>query len=291
MSIAPEPSDAADPPNGDARLRSPNAASAERKMKRSSSPQTKAPSPAETLLLDDQRIVETVERLQVRVGERFPDSGLYRLSGQLLQLSRQASERSRWIARPSLWIRTVGYVLAAALLALLLQAFSLVRVDDEQFTAVDFVTVLEAGLNEIILIGAAIYFLISLETRIKRRRALAALHELRSIAHVIDMHQLTKDPERTLDIWVGTDNSPKVHLTSGQLNRYLDYCSEMLALTGKIAALYVQKFDDSVLLAAVSEIEQLTNGLSRKIWQKIMILQDYRDDGANRALPSGQRRP
>ena len=27
-------------------------------------------------------------------------------------------------------------------------------------------------------------------------RALKAIHELRSIAHIIDMHQLTKDPER-----------------------------------------------------------------------------------------------
>jgi hypothetical protein len=35
---------------------------------------------------------------------------------------------------------------------------------------------------------------------------------------------------------------------------------------------YVQNFDDSVTLAAVNEIENLTAGLSRKIWQKIMIL-------------------
>ena len=31
-------------------------------------------------------------------------------------------------------------------------------------------------------------------------------------------------------------------------------------------------FDDAVALAAVNEIENLTTGLSRKIWQKIMIL-------------------
>jgi len=37
-------------------------------------------------------------------------------------------------------------------------------------------------------------------------------------------------------------------------------------------ALYVQKFDDGVALSAVNEIEDLTTGLSRKIWQKIMIL-------------------
>ena len=50
----------------------------------------------------------------------------------------------------------------------------------------------------------------------------------------------------------------------------------MLSLTGKVAALYVQHFDDPTLLATVSEIEQLTTGLCRKIWQKIMILQENR---------------
>ena len=33
----------------------------------------------------------------------------------------------------------------------------------------------------------------------------------------------------------------------------------------------MQDFDDPVTLAAVNEIEILTNGLARKIWQKIMI--------------------
>ena len=55
------------------------------------------------------------------------------------------------------------------------------------------------------------------------------------------------------------------------MSRYLDNCSDLLALISKISALYVQNFDDPVTLAAVNEIENLTNGLSRKIWQKIMI--------------------
>jgi hypothetical protein len=46
----------------------------------------------------------------------------------------------------------------------------------------------------------------------------------------------------------------------------------MLSLTGKIAALYVKNFDAPVSVAAVGEVEQLSSGLSRKIWQKIMIL-------------------
>lgn len=138
----------------------------------------------------------------------------------------------------------------------------------------DFVVLLqvsEAGINVFILLGAAILFLITSEVRIKRSRALKAIHELRALAHVIDMHQLTKDPEGFLTHEIATTHSPTKTLTAAQIVRYLDYCSEMLSLIGKLAALYVQKFDDPVALAAVNEVEELTTGLSRKIWQKIMI--------------------
>ncbi len=34
-----------------------------------------------------------------------------------------------------------------------------------------------------------------------------------------------------------------------------------------------RELDDDVVLAAVNEVETLTTGLSRKIWQKLMILE------------------
>jgi hypothetical protein len=46
----------------------------------------------------------------------------------------------------------------------------------------------------------------------------------------------------------------------------------MLSLTGKTAGLYAQSSIDHTVIDAVSEIEQLTSGISRKIWQKLMIL-------------------
>jgi hypothetical protein len=46
----------------------------------------------------------------------------------------------------------------------------------------------------------------------------------------------------------------------------------MLALVAKVGALYVQDFPDQIALQAVDQIEDLASGLSRKIWQKIMIL-------------------
>ena len=130
----------------------------------------------------------------------------------------------------------------------------------------------EAGINELIFLGLALYFLIGLETRIKRHSALQALHRLRSIAHVVDMHQLTKDPAHLLSPFRDTESSPGNALTRFELMRYLDYCAEMLALDSKLAALFAQNMDDPVVLTAVNELESLTQGLSGKIWQKIMIL-------------------
>ena len=61
-------------------------------------------------------------------------------------------------------------------------------------------------------------------------------------------------------------------MTRDQVERYLDYCSEMLSLVGKTAALCAEESRDSVILETVSTIENLTVGLSRKIWQKISNL-------------------
>ena len=71
-------------------------------------------------------------------------------------------------------------------------------------------------------------------------------------------------------------NSPDRSMTPADLGRYLDYCSEMLSLTGKVAALYVRDFQDGVVLGAVNEVEDLTSGLCRKIWQKLMVLHHVR---------------
>jgi len=131
-----------------------------------------------------------------------------------------------------------------------------------------------------VFIGAAVAFVTSWELRLKRRKALIAIHELRSMAHIVDMHQLTKDPERLLQGGPATPSSPRRTMSPFELGRYLDYCSELLSMISKTAAIYVQEFPDSVALDAVNEITSLTNGLSRSIWQKIMLLDRIQTDEA-----------
>ena len=231
---------------------------------------------SDDLHLKDQSIVETIDALHRRISDRFPGSGLSNLCKQLLTVAEKSAIRAQAIGESVWWIRICGYLLATCVILLvggmIWYITNSVRFKDEKFGWPDLIGTFDAGTSTLIVLGATIYFLISFEIRIKRRRALSAVHELRSIAHVVDMHQLTKDPERMLARYRQTHHSPTEAMSPLELNRYLDYCTEMLSLIGKIAALYVQRFDDPMAVAAVSEVEQLTSGLSRKIWQKIVLL-------------------
>ncbi|PWT91293.1 MAG: hypothetical protein C5B54_05565 [Acidobacteria bacterium] len=222
--------------------------------------------------LNKGHIIETTKTLWKRISERFPDSGLSRVCNELVVIAEQSAKISEWIDRPNLWLKAAAGVFLLSLFSLVLGMFIHIRPDFSLHSISDLLQTIEAGVNDVIFLGLAILFFVTWEKRLKRKRALAALHELRSLAHIIDMHQLTKDPERLLEGGSRTASSPARNMTAFELTRYLDYCSEMLAIISKIAAVYVEKFDDDVTLAAVNELESLTTGLAGKIWQKIMIL-------------------
>jgi len=230
-------------------------------------------------LLEPARITETAERLERRISERFPHSGLRGVAESLRTEITTAAETARWLATPQRWVRgvAIGAILisvVATMVALGLGVYYLVKGNVELFSSgADLLQGLDSAVHELILIFAATYFLAGWETRRKRRRALSALHALRSLAHIIDMHQLTKDPERLLTPEKDTASSPERTFTAFELARYLDYCSEMLSLISKVAALYVQNFHDPVTLDAVNDVEQLTGSLSQKLWLKIDILE------------------
>ena len=224
--------------------------------------------------LDAGRIAETADRLGKRITERFPGSGLSGVAESLHAEVLAAGETARWLATPQWWVRAIAVGTILLMLALVIVTAWMLRGGVELFSSVaDFLQGLDSAVNEFILIGAASYFLAGWETRRKRRRAIRALHALRSLAHIIDMHQLTKDPERLLTPAQSTPSSPARNFTAFELSRYLDYCSEMLSVTSKAAALYVQNFDDPVTLSAVNDLEQLTGSLSQKLWLKIDILE------------------
>jgi hypothetical protein len=224
--------------------------------------------------LNADKVLETLGALQLRIEERFPERGLKNVCAELTAICSRSRERIKRIARPNWPLRITRYLLVGVILVGVVATLLSLKpaVEAEPLTLVEFIQALEAGINDVVLISIGIFFIWTLEARMKRRRALASLHELRSIAHVIDMHQLTKDPDRLLSGRSDTKSSPKDTLTPFTLRRYLDYCSEMLSLAGKVAALHLQTMDDPTVVASVNEIENLTTGLSRKIWQKIELV-------------------
>ena len=230
--------------------------------------------------LDAQKIVETAEALHRRIAERFPDSSLGRLSDEVTLVARETVRRLHWIQQPHLPLRVAIFALLAAILGVFTALLASLRGSELREIGA-FIQALEAGLSAIFFIGAAVVFLVTWETRIKRKRALRALHELRAMAHIVDMHQLTKDPDAIFPARQQTASSPKRALSAASLGRYLDYCSELLSLIGKISALYPQSLEDPVVLNAVDDIEDLTTELSQKIWQKITLLDTLKpaDDG------------
>jgi hypothetical protein len=155
-------------------------------------------------------------------------------------------------------------------------------IDFKQTNADNVYTILsgiEASLNVVVLMGAALLFLATAERRFKRAKALKFLHELRSLAHVIDMHQMPKDPNssRISTVAVSAEpGAPQRPISLYELSRYLGYCSELLSMVAKVSALYAQHVPDEVVVNAVSDIERLSTDLSSKIWQKITITEAKR---------------
>jgi hypothetical protein len=235
-----------------------------------------------SLGLDAPRVIETISVLQRRIVERFPDAGLGVVCGELLAVAQASSARAQRIAKRHVLLRLGLLVLAVAgigLLAWVLSQLDYSRATDGSLSSV--FQGIEAVANLAVLTGGILLFAITIEQRLKRRRALAALHELRVIMHVIDMHQLTKDPTAAVSVGGKTPSSPARTLTPYELSRYLDYCAEMMSLTAKVAVLFAQSLPDPIVTEAVSDIERIAAGMSQKVWQKITML-----DATIRAVPS-----
>lgn len=221
--------------------------------------------------LQAEKIVETAIQLRRRIEERFPGSGLGNLAVEVVNVANEAAVRSKEIRQPNYWLRT-GSVLLIVLMAGLLGVIATkLHSEDDPFQLNEFVQTFEAAIGSVVFLGLAIIYLWSVEGWWKQRRALSAIRELRAMAHIVDMHQLTKSPESAVGSQP-TASSPKRTLTQFELSRYLDYCIELLSLINKIGAIYVQEFPDAVALEAVDQLSDLTNGLSRNIWQKVMLL-------------------
>ena len=212
--------------------------------------------------------------LQSRISSRFPDRSLWEVCGEVVALVDEVnagSGISRRRVRLARLLSRVGMVAVVLFLggAVALAAAELASSPDA-VGPVDLLPLIETIINDLVFGGIAVFFLFTVPERMERARVLRILHRLRSLAHVIDMHQLTKVPERL------ERSSPEdggLGMTRAELTRYLDNCTEMLSLVGKSAALFAEDTTDGDVLDAVEGIETLTSDMARKVWQKIAIIQ------------------
>jgi hypothetical protein len=211
------------------------------------------------------RLIETADRLADRVSKRFPNAALGQIAAAVADVTREAVGTTEKINRPNWWLR--GGLIGLAVLVVVGAVLVAVSLRDQTTT---LTRVLEPLRLAPLYLGAIVVFFWTLEARFKRAKAVKAIHQLRAMAHIIDMHQLSKDPE------YGGVKAYKPE----ELMQYLHYCTEMLAIIAKIGQLYVEDFHDMTTLSAVDQLEGLTTGLSQKIWQKLMILEQVRADEA-----------
>lgn len=223
--------------------------------------------------LSSEKIIKTLDKLLLRIEDRFADRGIVEVCRWLVEIGTYVKHESLELNRPQWGLRSFVSLVLLAGMMIILYVGTVVNFSSLSTEASSFVSLVEQGVNIAMLLSIGLAFLVSMETRYKRRRALKDLHQLRSVVHVIDMHQLTKDPSVFLADRTATSHSPQETFTRFEMVRYLDYCSEMLSLTAKLAALYAQNMDDSVVVNAVSDLETLATSLSSKIWQKIAILE------------------
>lgn len=219
--------------------------------------------------LDIDKVTAAIELLRLRVQERFPTANLLNVCNELKELSNNAKANIQHLNKPYVYFRIIFSFLIILTIVLITYTIWHISSQDLPSNFQSFIATSEALMNELVMIGAAFYFIGKFENSLKQKKILYALQELRTIIHVIDLHQLTKDPTPILQN--NTEHSPERALSKSELNRYLDYCSEMLSLTSKVAATYGFNCNDQIVLDTIHNIEVLSGTLSNKIWQKITI--------------------
>jgi hypothetical protein len=226
--------------------------------------------------LDVREILRTAERLEQRIVERFPTASLSKLAARLAEITRESIIEVARLRHPNVLLRVgVGLLLAAGFIVLILTVPQL-HVSYKVNAISELMQAVEAMLGILFFLSTGVFFFVKLEDRLKRTRTLRMVHKLRTVAHIVDMHQLTKDPEAILSGVQPTSSSPERSLSEIELRRYLDYSCELLALVGKVAALYAEGFADPVILDAVDDLEDLTAGLIGKIWQKLVLMDRWK---------------
>ena len=222
--------------------------------------------------IDPTKLILTISKMADRVEEHFPASGLSSVANEVAAVAEGMIARVKEIKKPRMGLRImVGFmvvlVVSGPLLFSLLLSFS-----DSMTNLGNFLQATDAGLHMLLVLAGGIAFLIGMENRLRRNQALEGLAEFRSLAHLVDLHQINKDPG--VDEVIAPEHDRRTVRSDEERAYYLDYSGDLLSIVGKLAAYYAQNLQEWVVLDAVNEIETLTSTLSNKLWLKILVLRE-----------------
>ena len=201
---------------------------------------------------------KTLKLFSKHISEKFPGSGLSGVSTELEETALVCIETSGKLFRPLWGLRIAVWFCVVLLISLPLDALLLLDTPIKFDSLSDFTQLMQAadaGFNLLLLLAGAALFLTSVESRIKRQRALVVLDELRSLAHVVDMHQVGKDPAMDIPL-VDTGSreaaGSQTIRSTADLWHYLSFCTDLLSMVGKLAALFAQVQNDRKVLNTVN---------------------------------------
>lgn len=170
--------------------------------------------------------------------EEFPSSGLAAVANEVAAVSEGSVDRFHQIQKPRIMMRLmVGILVLCAISGPFLFSV-LVNFSEEVTNLGDFLEATDAGLHMILLLAEGIVFLVGMKNRTRRHQALEALAEYRSLADLVELHQINKAPG--LDLKEAPENDIRTVRTVEALASYLDFSGVLLSIIGKLSAYYAQ---------------------------------------------------
>jgi hypothetical protein len=210
--------------------------------------------------LDSREVIETAKNLADDINARFAGSQLASLSHDLALLANATEERGRQAHRPFLVIRTLSALAIGLVLLGLWYLASHIHAKWGLSTVNDVMGAVNTGFNLLVLLAGALWFLATLEVRIKRKKALGFIEELREFVHVVDITQLHHTPEfYALAKGTGGDTG-RVALDES----YLFHSTQMLGVISNLAQLYTRGATGDSVLRAASEVQMLALATASK---------------------------
>ena len=220
------------------------------------------PTPTGAHQLDPSKIIETAENLARRISESLPGSNLAGLATLLVQIARDTNQRVHQARKPIIAIRLASGTAIGGCLLGLWYLLRNVHTRSEFSNVAEFLGAADTAFNFLVALAGALWFLITLEGRLKRKKALDSIQELREFIHVIDATQLYYTP----DLYVKDGEIPNKARRFD--HTYLLFCSQMLGVISNLAALYTRGSAGDSVMQASADIEMFAAALTSKLYSK-----------------------